>query len=179
VGFDVQVGLFRPSLVVQTNALIASDGEIDYRKASRKFKELPDASFDDNLREIIFGVAELTKKARSTVRKFNISIHNTVVYCHTKQVTTNSPDGIHQDGVDFIISALVIERSNISGGQSVIYGRDKKTRLLQVELQPGQELFQADAGTEIWHEVTPMTAVEKSQIGFRSNTGFDVTPLLS
>ena len=100
----MQVGLFRPSLVVQTNALIASDGEIDYRKASRKFKELPDALFDDNLQEIIFGGAELTKKARPTVRKFNISIHSNVIYCHPKQVTTNSPDGIHQDGVDFIIS---------------------------------------------------------------------------
>lgn len=165
-------------LVVQTNALIASDSELDYRKASRKFKELPDSLFDNNLRAILIGVANMTKDARPSIRKLNISVHNTVVYCHPQQVTTNSPEGIHQDGVDFIISALVIERSNISGGQSIVYGRDKKTKLLQVELQAGQAIFQADAGTELWHEVTPITAIDKSKIGFRSTVGFDVTPLL-
>jgi hypothetical protein len=162
-------------LVSQTRALIASDRDVDYRKASRKFKELPEALFDSNLRAILVGIAGMVKETRPTIRNMNISVHNTVVYCHPKQVTTNSPEGIHQDGMDFIVSALVIERKNISGGKSIIYGRDKSTKLLQVELQAGQGIFQADAGTELWHEVTPITAIDKSQVGYRSTVGFDVT----
>ena len=37
------------------------------------------------------------------------------------QVVTNSPEGIHQDGMDFIVPALIIDRVNIQGGQSLVY----------------------------------------------------------
>jgi len=163
------------SLVSQTKALIASDGEIDYRQSRRKFKELPDALFDSNLRALLVGVADMVRETKPSIRKLNISVHNTVVYCHPQQLVTNSPEGIHQDGVEFIVSALVVERNNISGGKSVIYGRDKCTKLLQVELQAGQGIFQADLGTELWHEVTPITAIDKTRSGYRSTIGFDVT----
>jgi hypothetical protein len=165
------------SLVSQTRALIAADGELDYRLSRRKFKELPDELFDGNLRAILVGVADMVKETKPSIQKLNISVHNTVVYCHPQQLTTNSPEGIHQDGVEFIVSALVIERSNISGGKSIIYGRDKCTRLLQVELHAGQGIFQADLGTELWHEVTPITAVDRTKSGYRSTIGFDVTML--
>lgn len=163
------------SLVSQTKALIASDGEIDYRQSRRKFKELPQELFDSNLRALLVGVADMVRETRRSVQKLNVSVHNTVVYCHPQQLTTNSPEGIHQDGVEFIVSALVVERSNISGGKSIIYGRDKCTKLFQAELQAGQGIFQADLGTELWHEVTPITAVDPTRSGYRSTIGFDVT----
>lgn len=163
------------SLVSQTKALIASDGEIDYRQSQRKFKELPAELFDSNLRALLVGVADMVRETRHAIQKLNVSVHNTVVYCHPQQLVTNSPEGIHQDGVEFIVSALVVERNNISGGKSVIYGRDKCTKLLQVELQAGQGIFQADLGTELWHEVTPITAIDRTRSGYRSTIGFDVT----
>lgn len=163
------------SLVSQTKALIASDRELDYRQSRRKFKELPEELFDSNLRALLVGVADMVRETKHSIQKLNVSVHNTVVYCHPQQLVTNSPEGIHQDGVEFIVSALVVERNNISGGKSVIYGRDKRTKLLQVELQAGQGIFQADLGTELWHEVTPITAVDKTRSGYRSTIGFDVT----
>ena len=163
------------SLVSQTKGLIASDGEIDYRQSQRKFKELPGELFDSNLRALLVGVADMVRETKHSIQKLNVSVHNTVVYCHPQQLVTNSPEGIHQDGVEFIVSALVVERNNISGGKSVIYGRDKRTKLLQVELQAGQGIFQADLGTELWHEVTPITAIDKTRSGYRSTIGFDVT----
>lgn len=163
------------SLVSQTKALIASDGDIDYRQSRRKFKELPEELFDSNLRALLVGVADMVRDTKHSVQRLNVSVHNTVVYCHPQQLTTNSPEGIHQDGVEFIVSALVIERSNISGGKSIIYGRDKCTKLFQAELQAGQGIFQADLGTELWHEVTPITAVDPTRSGYRSTIGFDVT----
>ena len=163
------------SLVSQTRAQIASDVEIDYRQSKRKFKELPEELFDSNLRALLVGVADMVKETRPSIQKLDISVHNTVVYCHPQQLTTNSPEGIHQDGVEFIVSALVIERNNISGGKSIIYGRDKCTKLFQAELQAGQGIFQADLGTELWHEVTPITVVDPTRSGYRSTIGFDVT----
>ena len=83
--------------------------------------------------------------------------------------------GIHQDGMDYIVSALVISRSNISGGRSIIYGNDKSTRILEVELCPGQGILQPDKNTQLWHDVTPIQSLDDISAGSRSTLGFDFT----
>jgi len=159
----------------QSNALLASANALDYRVGSRTFKELPDALFDESLLKLIKAVANKTKEAKPNLKKMKVVVHHTVVYCDALQLSTNSPEGVHQDGMDYIVSALVIERQNISGGKSIIYGSDKTTKLFQCELQSGQGIFQADANTELWHEVTPITARDENATAFRSTVGFDVS----
>lgn len=94
--------------------------------------------------------------------------------CIPNQVSSNSPEGIHQDGMDYIVSALVVERNNVSGGKSIIYGADAITPLLNITLQSGQGIFQPDKGTELWHEVTPISLINPNEPGYRSTIGFDV-----
>jgi hypothetical protein len=48
----------------------------------------------------------------------------------------------------------VIERAGIVGGESIVYGPDKKTEYLRRTLQAGEGIFQADKGSELWHYVT-------------------------
>ena len=127
--------------------------------------------------QTIIYIAQKVKDTRSNLKKIKIIVHHTLVYTYLKQSATNSPEGVHQDGMDFIVSAFVIERVNIQGGVSIIYGADKKTPIFKAELQSGQGIFQADVFTELWHEVTPISSVEEGKESYRSTIGFDIEVL--
>ena len=94
----------------------------------------------------------------------------------------NAPEGIHEDGANYIISALVINRENIKGGTSQIHENTKVgLQLIHEEtLAPGQFIFQADTGEEIlfdcdlWHYVTPIQAIQKTHKGYRDIIGLDI-----
>ncbi len=160
----------------QTEALIATN-DLDYRLIPRKFKELPEYLFDEDLKKILIQVGNKVKEFNNSAKKLSISIHHTLILCIPDQISSNSPEGIHQDGVDYIVSALVIERNNVYGGKSIIYGADAKTPLLNITLQSGQGIFQPDKGTELWHEVTSISLINTDEPGYRSTIGFDILVL--
>ncbi|MDO8598729.1 MAG: 2OG-Fe dioxygenase family protein, partial [bacterium] len=95
---------------------------------------------------------------------------------------TNAPEGIHRDGADYIVSALVMERDDVDGGMSIVYDPAKDRKLLEMTLTPGQGLFQADqlytlpAEQWLWHNVTPVTLhdTDGDRRGSRNIFGFDV-----
>jgi len=163
-----------PCSSFQQSEATISTNDLDYRLIPRKFKELPEYLFDEDLKKIIIQVGNKVKKHNTSVKKLSISIHHTLVLCIPDQVSSNSPEGIHQDGMDYIVSALVVERNNINGGESIIYGADATTPLLNITLQSGQGIFQPDKGTDLWHEVTPISLVDPKKSGYRSTIGFDV-----
>ncbi|TYS30975.1 2OG-Fe dioxygenase family protein [Bacillus pumilus] len=163
-----------PCSSFQQSEATISTSDLDYRLIPRKFKELPEFLFDEDLKKILIQVGNKVKKHNTSVKKLSIAIHHTLVLCIPDQVSSNSPEGIHQDGMDYIVSALVVERNNISGGESIIYGADATTPLLNITLQSGQGIFQPDKGTDLWHEVTPISLVDPKQSGYRSTIGFDV-----
>lgn len=113
------------------------DEKFDYRKSERKFKELPDNLFNDNLITMLkflpFKIGRYAKKS-----KFAITAHHTLIFCENGRKSTNSPEGMHQDGMDFIMSAFVIDRQNINGAKSIIYANDKKTKIFETILKNGQ-----------------------------------------
>ena len=69
--------------------------------------------------------------------KFAITVHHTFIFCKDGKKSTNSPEGIHQDGMDFIMSAFVIDKKNINGAKSIIYANDKKTKIFETILKNG------------------------------------------
>ncbi len=158
----------------QKSALIASGKHIDFRQIARKFRELPDNLYTPELNALILGVANSIKDAWSHVKSFKLIVHHTLIKCYAGQVSTNSPEGIHQDGMDYIVSALVVERRGVNGGKSIIYGSDKMTPIFEMELKAGQGILQPDLGTDLWHEVTPLTLENSIEDGFRSTIGFDI-----
>ena len=85
-----------------------------------------------------------------------------------------APEGIHRDGANYIISGLVLNRQNVTGGMSKVYLVDKKTEVFKRELQPGEGLFQADEENLYWHSVTSLHRKNPSWQGWRSIIGFDV-----
>ena len=116
----ININRIKSSSFRQKEAKLIKTDIFDYRKLNRTFAELPDELLDDHLLALIEFTAFRVKNAAPSANKLIVTIHHTIVYSYFDCGSTNSPEGIHQDGMDYIVSALVIERQNISGGTSII-----------------------------------------------------------
>ncbi|HMQ90017.1 MAG TPA: 2OG-Fe dioxygenase family protein [Flavilitoribacter sp.] len=159
----------------QEYALIRDRNSQDYRLAKRTFAEMPESLNNSDMKKILFGIAEDLAEKNGRISFLNIIVHPTLLYCFADQPASNSPEGIHQDGMDYIVSALVMERKDVIGGKSVVYGKDIRTKILETVLQAGQGILQPDKDTELWHEVTPIRSAAGFESGYRSTIGFDIT----
>lgn len=171
---SLEVHRTKPKNFTQESALV-SHGEFDFRLFERKFKETP---LEMDSIEMISLIQWISKKIFSIdeyAKKINVTLHCTLIDAPSSDdAHSNSPEGIHQDGMDFIVSALVIERKNIKGGVSKIYLDNKIDPLLSYEIAEGYGIFQSDKGTALWHEVTPIKAILSTSEGYRSTLGFDM-----
>jgi len=137
----------------QDDALISLENAQDYRLARRIFKEVP--------KSLEYDFVHVLMDALADDLRISLSSHPTSL--------------IHQDGMDHIVSALVIERNGIKGGKSIVYEGDAETELFEVTLQAGQGIFQPDKNTDLWHVVTPISCLPDKEIGYRSSVGLDIT----
>jgi hypothetical protein len=74
------------------------------------------------------------------------------------------------------VSGLVIERHAVLGGESVVCEPDTERIHLRKSLLPGEGIFHADAGSPLWHNVSPIRLDPTSgeAEGKRSILGFDI-----
>lgn len=148
----------------------------DYRAVSRIFPPTINSIATHPLFEqFLVKTAQMVEEIQPTVKTIEIINHETGILATDDRPGDNSPEGIHQDGVDYVVSALVISRKNIKGGVSTIFGRDKMTKIYSKTLQVGEGIFQADKGTELYHNVSKVFKKErKDDIGFRYILGLDI-----
>jgi hypothetical protein len=160
----------------QVNGLVNIKDKQDYRLSKRVFKELPKYTEGEYLKIFLIYIANILNiNLDNKIKQLNIIVHHTIIYTNNSIVATNSPEGIHQDGMDYIVSALVIERNNIKGGESIVYGSDSKTEILKITLDNGLGILQPDKNTELWHTVTPIQQENESKLGYRASIGFDIS----
>lgn len=151
------------------------DPDLDYRGLPRRFEAIdPSLTQTSEYRDFLSKVADCvyTRCPTSQMIMFVHHVHTFVT--PEEPVASNTPEGIHQDGADFIISALVIERHQVEGGESRIYLDDRKEPALSTQLEVGQGIFQPDRGTRLWHDLTPIRLSPTGQYGFRSVIGIDM-----
>tara|TARA_Y100000591_G_scaffold326468_1_gene349226 strand:+ start:121 stop:852 length:732 start_codon:yes stop_codon:yes gene_type:complete len=144
----------------------------DDRKNTRKFE-----CIEKNIRNMYFFDEFLKHSIYLTINnsdmipeKLNLHVHQIRQICYPYIDSHNSPEGIHKDGSDFIISAYVINRSNIVGGESMIYDNDKKL-IHKKLLHSDNGIFQDDK--DLYHYVTPIQSVD-NHIGYRDILGIDI-----
>lgn len=76
-----------------------------------------------------------------------------------------TPEGIHRDGVDFVLT-LLIHRENVDGGESSTYAQDGKTLLAAVTLkEAGDFIFLNDKLLK--HDVQPINRLNPEKEGYR------------
>ncbi len=156
----------------------------DFRGWRRVFAQASSKMVENELfTELIKQIAGLVRGIHPKVRKLQITSHFMRTLSQELIKGENSPEGVHEDGAQYIMSALVINRQNIKGAESQIYEKvDSRPNQLiySCELQPGEFLFQADTGEEftfgndLWHYVTPIQPEDISKLGIRDIIGFDI-----
>jgi len=76
-----------------------------------------------------------------------------------------APEGIHRDGVDFVLT-LFVGRIGVQGGISSVYAAENKTLLREAELaDPGEYLFVDDH--KLLHDVSGLVLEAGHQAGHR------------
>lgn len=149
----------------------------DVRSLKRIFEEADErvTSHPEFLR-LVQALALLVGSIRPDARALDMTMHQVSIIADADTLGDNSPEGIHKDGADFIVSALVVAREEITGATSLVYGPDKETEYLRIELQAGEGIFQADANSSLWHDVTPIRLSKNApdDEGNRDIFGFDI-----
>ena len=109
------------------------------------------------------------------IQKLSIDAHQVRQVTFPTIDSHNSPEGIHQDGCDYIISACVFNRYNVTGGVSSIYSKEKH-KIYETLLNKYEFIFQNDK--ELYHYITPIKydPIDSDEpYGYRDIIGFDIT----
>jgi hypothetical protein len=162
---------------VRMGALAQDVGGADYRSMARVFQETPtEVTSHPAFQHLLAGVVEIVDDVAAPRRAQRLVFHQVSTITRAGAPSAVVPEGIHQDGADYIVSALVLERHGIVGGESIVYGPDRTTPYLRTVLQPGQGLFHADSRSPLWHGVTPIAVDPRAGCleGRRSIFGFDI-----
>ena len=173
---------FEPTLSItfkKTEPIAQLVPQSDIRSVPRVYQEIsPRLTSQPLFKEFLQKMSLLVKNVDPSIIEIDAVLWQTALSPLANRLSTNSPEGIHQDGADFIVSALVIERENVEGGLSILYQDDKRTELICTELQPGEAIFQADDKTPIWHNVTPVKVTNGATSGKRNSLGCDFSNVI-
>ena len=156
----------------------------DARGATRVFAEASARAVEAPIvTEVLCAFAKLVFALHPNTPGLTMTVHLMRSLPHAGRLAENSPEGVHEDGVDYIVSALVVARHNVRGGVSEVHEQlPDGTRVLLHEqtLEPGEFIFQADTGEEarfgndLWHYVTPMALTDAAEAGWRDILGIDI-----
>lgn len=157
-----------------------SQGDDDFRESVRVFQEMDTAVTQyGGFETLLMRLGQIVETIHGRPEYMEINAHQMTTIARPGKLGEGAPEGTHQDGMDYIVSALVIERKYIHGGLSQVYGSDKITPYLHITLRPGQGIFQTDIESPFWHSVTPICVDPHAGdvIGQRSIFGFDIKVL--
>ena len=158
----------------------------DIRSLPRIFEESPSKHVENkHFISWLRGVYSLVREVRPEARKLKITSHFMSIRASHGLPGENSPEGAHEDGADYIVSALVVNRINVTGGESQIIEKvipdGNKVMIYNHTLQPGEFAFQSDTrdelihGTDLWHHVTSIRPADPGAgDGWRQLIGFDI-----
>jgi hypothetical protein len=147
----------------------------DFRARTRQFQLVErEVTYHPGILKLIASAAETVRAYHPDAQHLDVALHQMTVVARPRQAGHPAPEGLHQDGSDFIVSALIVERHGVRGATSKVRtGRDGDP-VLEIELAQGQGIFQADAGSTLWHEVSPIDLEDGVEIGHRMAFGLDL-----
>ena len=186
IGEDGKINFKR----LEPDKFVQGDGD-DIRSWPREFDQIDHDTYESIAHiKMLCTIFGLVRCSKDNIKGMRITTHLMGVTAWEDQAGDNAPEGPHQDGCDFIVSAGVVRRENIEGGESVVFrapagasAKDLKPEheVCRAGIEPGQFLFQADAsaykiyGDNLWHTVTRFKVADPSKgKGIREIVGFDI-----
>lgn len=161
--------------IVEVGSPTFTQEVLDLRSRPRRFS-LPSVNVykDNRMLTLIALIAQLIYQVSGArFEALNIVMHQMLTYA-LEGGRLPAPEGFHQDGSDYIVSGLVMERNNVSGGQSTVYYTKEKDIALQTTLQPQEGILQSDLFHDLWHRISPIEKINKKHIAYRSIIGLDI-----
>ena len=144
----------------------------DSRKEYREFSLLENPH-DPFVIEYIKYMSKLLNFS-NPFKELNIDLHQVRQIVYPETYSHNSPEGIHKDGSDFVVPALVFNRFNIRGGMSHIYDNDKN-EIYKCLLEKYDFTFMSDK--DLYHYVSPIEYYRSDgfeEYGYRDLLGLDI-----
>ena len=105
-------------------------------------------------------------------KPWDVHVHFMRVIASQGQTGNPTPEGIHQDDVDFIAMHL-IQRSNVKGGNSLVYTTEKEQIDKHTLTNPLDSMFINDRA--LMHAASPTQPINPNEIGIRDLLTFDCT----
>jgi hypothetical protein len=116
----------------------------------REFAELDDALIElDIFRNLVLAFSDSCKLHPEA----EIGVHQIRTICSQDNLGNPAPEGIHQDGTDFI-GIFSVDRDNIQGGETHLYTAKKEKPVFSKILNPGELLLVNDH--DFFHFTTPI-----------------------
>jgi hypothetical protein len=122
----------------------------------REFSELEDELVQlDIFQQLVMAFADFCNLHPEA----EIGVHQIRTSCSPNNFGNPAPEGIHQDGADFI-GIFSVDRDNIQGGQTHLYAARKEKPVFNKILEPGELLLVNDR--DFFHFTTPIKPLTAS-----------------
>ncbi len=116
----------------------------------REFAELDEALIAlEAFKKLVFEFSDYCKLKPGA----EIGVHQIRISCSPANFGNPAPEGIHQDGTDYI-GIFSVERVNVQGGETHLYTARKEKPMFKKVLHPGELLLVNDR--EFYHFTTPV-----------------------
>jgi hypothetical protein len=96
--------------------------------------------------------------------RWHVEVHQFRIEAKLGQEGHPTPEGLHRDGVDWVM-VLLVARENLQEGATTIYDRAKRPLSRFTLAAPYDTVFMNDRC--VFHGVTPVAALDPSALGYR------------
>ena len=164
-------------IITNTQTAVFEQTVDDSRSQKRVFEPIPEVHLSKLwLLQFVTQVTALSvanhnhSKEGQPIKSADVHLHQVRQTTYKDLDSHNSPEGIHRDGADYIVSALVMNRYNVSGGESIIYTKDQQM-IYKTVLDDKEGIYQEDRQQK--HYVSPISTHNEG-LGFRDILGIDI-----
>ncbi|KQV96939.1 2OG-Fe dioxygenase family protein [Rhizobacter sp. Root1221] len=112
------------------------------------------------LNRLLDWLTSLYDQCEGRPRHWNIRLHPYRILANQDEKGNPTPEGLHRDGVDYIVS-LMISRRNVTGGETTVTDNDRQVLWQKTLQRPLDILIGKDAHS--MHSVSPVSPVDPSQ----------------
>jgi len=132
---------------------------------ARWFAPVTDAAADSHaMRTILEFSRALFVKLAPDVQRWRIEVHQFRIEARADTVGRPTPEGLHRDGVDYVL-VLLVNRSNIASGTTSIHATDGRELGRFTLTEPLDAALVDDA--RVSHGVTAVEAIDPASPAFR------------
>ncbi|MGB7217779.1 MAG: 2OG-Fe dioxygenase family protein [Vicinamibacterales bacterium] len=99
-----------------------------------------------------------------SVNQWRMEVHQFRIEAGPGQPGLPTPEGVHRDGVDFVL-VLLVERRNVASGTTTVYDRDRRGLGSFTLTDPFDAALVDD--TRVYHGVTPVIPLDPAKPAYR------------